>query len=102
MTIQVGDESGRLTAVFFNQPWRERQLKVGLQVAMFGKPDLYRGVLQMSNPLVDLIGDRTGRIVPIYPQSEKLKSRHGSSQLGSRTHLNDVVNADYRIRCHLN
>jgi len=71
VTIQVGDEAGRLTAVFFNQPWRERQLKVGLQVAMFGKPDLYRGVLQMSNPLVDLIGDRTGRIVPIYPQSEK-------------------------------
>ena len=25
----------------------------------------------MSNPVVDLIGDRTGRIVPIYPQSEK-------------------------------
>ena len=71
VTIQVGDESGRLTAVFFNQPWRERQLKVGAQVAMFGKPDIYRGVLQMSNPLVDLIGDRTGRIVPIYPQSEK-------------------------------
>ena len=71
VTIQVGDDSGRLTAVFFNQPWRERQLKVGAQVAMFGKPDVYRGVLQMSNPLVDLIGDRTGRIVPIYPQSEK-------------------------------
>ena len=71
VTIQVGDESGRLTAVFFNQPWRERQLKVGAQISMFGKPDLFRGVLQMSNPLVDLIGDRTGRIVPIYPQSEK-------------------------------
>ena len=25
----------------------------------------------MTNPVVDLIGDRTGRIVPIYPQSEK-------------------------------
>ena len=71
VTIQVGDESGRLTAVFFNQPWRERQLKVGTQISMFGKPDLFRGVLQMSNPLIDLIGDRTGRIVPIYPQSEK-------------------------------
>ena len=73
VNVQVGDESGRLTAVFFNQPWRERQLKVGSQVAMFGKPDLYRGVLQMSNPLVDLIGDRTGRIVPIYQQSEKVQ-----------------------------
>ena len=26
----------------------------------------------MTNPIVDLIGDRTGRIVPIYPQSEKV------------------------------
>ena len=25
----------------------------------------------MTNPVVDLIGDRTGRIVPVYPQSEK-------------------------------
>ncbi|MFM7829576.1 MAG: ATP-dependent DNA helicase RecG, partial [Actinomycetota bacterium] len=37
----------------------------------FGKVDEFRGALQMNNPLVDLIGDRTGRIVPIYPQSEK-------------------------------
>ena len=25
----------------------------------------------MTNPVVDLVGDRTGRIIPIYPQSEK-------------------------------
>ena len=67
----VGDGSGRFHVVFFNQPWRERQLRPGLQVAMFGKPEMYRGGLQMTNPIVDLIGDRTGRIVPIYPQSEK-------------------------------
>jgi ATP-dependent DNA helicase RecG len=67
----VGDESGRLHVVFFNQPWRERQLTPGLQVALYGKVDSYRGGLQMANPVVDLIGDRTGRIVPIYPQSEK-------------------------------
>ena len=67
----VGDGTGRLHAVFFNQPWRERQFTPGLQVALFGKVDSYRGGLQMTNPVVDLIGDRTGRIVPIYPQSEK-------------------------------
>ena len=27
----------------------------------------------MTNPIVDLIGDRTGRIVAIYPQSEKVQ-----------------------------
>ncbi len=71
ITVSVGDGSGRLTAVFFNQPWRAKQLTVGLQVALFGKADTYRGALQMTNPIVDLIGDRTGRIVPIYGQSEK-------------------------------
>ena len=68
---QVGDGSGRLHVVFFNQPWRERQLREGVQIMLFGKADAYRGGLQMTNPIVDLIGDRTGRIVPIYPQSEK-------------------------------
>ncbi len=68
---RVGDGSGGLHVVFFNQPWREKQLREGLQVALFGKAEVYRGGLQMTNPIVDLIGDRTGKIVPIYPQSEK-------------------------------
>jgi ATP-dependent DNA helicase RecG len=68
---RVGDGSGGLHVVFFNQPWREKQLREGLHISLFGKADVYRGGLQMTNPVVDLIGDRTGRIVPIYPQSEK-------------------------------
>ena len=71
VNVVVGDGSGRLAVVFFNQPWREKQLREGLQVALFGKAEVYRGGLQMTNPIVDLIGDRTGRIVPVYPQSEK-------------------------------
>ena len=71
VTAQVGDGSGRMSAVFFNQPWRERQLRPGMTVAPFGKADSYRGSLQMTNPVVDLIGDRDGAIVSIYPQSEK-------------------------------
>ena len=71
VNVNVGDGSGRMEVVFFNQPWRERQLKEGLQIALFGKADTYRGGLQMAHPIVDLIGDRTGKIVPIYPQSEK-------------------------------
>ncbi|HUF96789.1 MAG TPA: ATP-dependent DNA helicase RecG [Ilumatobacter sp.] len=71
ITARVGDGTGRLDVVFFNQPWRERQLREGLQVALFGKAEVYRGAWQMTNPVVDLIGDRTARIVPIYPQSEK-------------------------------
>ena len=72
VTAVVGDGSGRLTISFFNQPWREKQLTEGLNISLFGKPEVFRGSLQMTNPIVDLIGDRTGRIVPIYPQSEKV------------------------------
>jgi len=69
--VEFGDGTGRLSLTFFNQPWRERQLPKGTQAIVYGKVDLYRGQRQMSNPVVDLVGDRTGRIVPIYPQSEK-------------------------------
>jgi ATP-dependent DNA helicase RecG len=71
VTVKVTDGTGRMSLTFFNQPWRERQLKEGMQAVVFGKMDSYRGGRQMANPIVDLIGDRTGRIVPIYPQSEK-------------------------------
>ncbi|NCV47730.1 MAG: ATP-dependent DNA helicase RecG, partial [Actinobacteria bacterium] len=46
-------------------------LKTDQEIAVFGKPERFRGKLQMTNPLVDIVGNRTGRIVPIYPQSEK-------------------------------
>src|SRR5262245_2374511 len=71
VTVDVTDGSGRLRVNFFNQAWRERQLRPGMTVALFGKLEIYAGRKQMTNPVVDLIGDRTGRIVPIYPQSEK-------------------------------
>ena len=71
VTADVTDGSGFLKVTFFNQPYRERQLKPGTQVVLFGKVELFRGRRQMTNPVVDLVGDKTGRIVPVYPQSEK-------------------------------
>ena len=71
ITARVGDGSGQMSISFFNQPWREKQLREGMTVALFGKADVFQGSLQMTNPIVDVIGDRTGKIVPIYPQSEK-------------------------------
>jgi len=69
--VDVTDGTGRLRVTFFNQPFRERQLTEGTEAVLFGKPEVFQGRRQMTNPLVDLIGDRTGRIVPVYPQSEK-------------------------------
>ncbi len=70
--VDVFDGSSYLRCTFFNQPWRAKQLHVGAEAVFFGKLDVYRGRRQMTNPVVDLVGDKTGRIVPVYPQSEKL------------------------------
>jgi ATP-dependent DNA helicase RecG len=69
--IDVFDGTAYLRCTFFNQGWRAKQLVTGRQAVFFGKLDLFRGRRQMTNPVVDLIGDRTGRIVPVYPQSDK-------------------------------
>ena len=78
----VYDGTGLLELVFFNQPWRERQLPAGTQVSLFGKVEQYRGKRQLTNPVVDVLSapdtergpdtaDSTGTIVPVYPQSGK-------------------------------
>jgi ATP-dependent DNA helicase RecG len=69
--IDVFDGSSYLSVTFFNQAWRAKQLAVGTEAVLFGKLDVYRGRRQMANPIVDLIGDKTGKVVPVYPQSEK-------------------------------
>jgi len=69
--LEVDDGTGTLKVTFFNQAWRAKQLPVGTEALFFGKLDSYRGRRQFTNPVVDLVGNRTGRIVPIYPTSEK-------------------------------
>jgi ATP-dependent DNA helicase RecG len=71
--VTVTDGTGRITCTFFNQRWRERQLSPGTEVVIFGKLEEYRGTRQMTNPVVDFIGDETAGIVPVYAQSEKEK-----------------------------
>jgi ATP-dependent DNA helicase RecG len=75
--VVVHDGTSLLNLTFFNQSWRQKQLSVGTEAAFFGKVDVYRGKRQMTNPVVDVVGnagdgaEKTGVIVPIYPQSGK-------------------------------
>ena len=72
--LDVHDGTGTLRVTFFNQSWRARQLPVGSEALFFGKLDAYRGRPQLTNPVVDLVGSagsRTGRLVPVYPSSDK-------------------------------
>lgn len=77
----VTDASGALSVVFFNQPWRVKQLGEGTLALFFGKVGDYRGGRQMANPVVDVVAlspddhvsDKMLRIVPIYPTSGKVR-----------------------------
>lgn len=71
VNIDVTDGTGRMELTFFNQAWRERQLGEGKEAVVFGKVGEFRGKRQMANPVVDLVGNKTGKIIPVYPQSEK-------------------------------
>jgi ATP-dependent DNA helicase RecG len=73
VTCDVTDGSAHMRLTFFNQSWRERQLRTGMQVLVFGKLEVYQGRKQMTNPVVDLVGDRTGKLIPVYPQSDKAR-----------------------------
>jgi ATP-dependent DNA helicase RecG len=67
------DGTGSLGITFFNQPWRERQLGTAGTFVLFGRPETYRGRLQMTNPTLDPIGESVDAVVPVYPQSEKAR-----------------------------
>ncbi|MGO9873372.1 MAG: ATP-dependent DNA helicase RecG [Acidimicrobiia bacterium] len=75
--VVIHDGSSLLNVTFFNQAWRQKQLAVGTEVSLYGKLDVYRGKRQMAMPVVDVLGragvadDKTGVILPIYPQSGK-------------------------------
>jgi ATP-dependent DNA helicase RecG len=75
--VVIDDGSSRLNVTFFNQAWREKQLAAGTEVSLFGKLEVYRGKRQMTMPVVDVLGragvadDKTGVILPVYPQSGK-------------------------------
>ena len=74
--VVVRDDTGRLKIVFFNQPWRAKQLEAGTEAIFFGKVTEYRGARQLTNPVVDVVagvtpGRKTLRILPVYPASAK-------------------------------
>lgn len=76
LRVMVHDGTSQLMVVFFNQPWRARQLPVGTTVALKGKISVFRGARQMSAPLVDVLRDagEIMRIVPQYPATAELQS----------------------------
>ncbi len=72
----IGDGTSTLKAVWFN-PYLK--VKVGEEIALSGKAELFRGNLQMKAPDLDRLDDEeslvTGRIVPVHPKVGGLAPR---------------------------
>ncbi|MBI3317113.1 MAG: ATP-dependent DNA helicase RecG [Candidatus Omnitrophica bacterium] len=76
----VGDSTGVLHAVWFNQPYLRKQFSVGQKIILFGKIEFFRSKLQMQSPEYEILEEEeeaihTGRITPVYPLTEGLFQR---------------------------
>jgi ATP-dependent DNA helicase RecG len=76
-TATLADKSGKLQAVWFNQPYRETQLKSGKEFYFSGMFEFNYNRYQLTNPSAELVSDmpvQTDRILPIYRSIKGLKS----------------------------
>lgn len=84
----VQDHSGVVRAVWFNQPYLENSLPLATRISLSGKTALDKHGLYLSNPqhekllftsnqqLATSRQIHTGRLVPIYPETEGLTSKY--------------------------
>jgi ATP-dependent DNA helicase RecG len=74
----VGDATGMMTCVWFNQPWIAKQLPTNTEIVLSGRVSEYRGQPRFENPEWELWSSdllHTGRLVPVYPLTAGLQSR---------------------------
>ena len=84
LEVIVTDGTAKLSLTFFNQAWREKDLKVGKQALFAGKIGVFNGKRQLAHPDYELILDGSdvdsavagfaGKYLPMYPASAKLPS----------------------------
>jgi len=74
----VGDGTGFLSVVWFNQPWVVDQIKRGATIDLFGRIERNYGEMQMRSPVWEPegVGVEIGRWVPVYPATEGITVRY--------------------------
>src|SRR3990167_11360663 len=81
----VGDETGAVKVVWFNQPFIANSLREGTLVSLAGKANLDKHGLHLSSPTYEKIQDiefrnhnltHTGGLIPIYPETEGVTSKY--------------------------
>ncbi len=87
--VIVGDETGQVQVIFFNQFFLKQVLKPGLTISLSGKVDFFGKKLSLITPEFEIIKQtatsgqqeekiktiHTGRLVPVYPETDKVSSK---------------------------
>lgn len=76
-TATLTDDTGKLQAVWFNQPYRETQLKSGEEFYFSGEFEFSYNRYQLTNPSAEKVSDmpiQTDRLLPIYRSIKGLKN----------------------------
>ena len=84
LEVVVTDGTDKLSLTFFNQAWREKELKVGRQGLFAGKVGVFNNKKQLAHPDYEMIPDGSdvdsavegfaGKYLPVYPASAKIPS----------------------------
>lgn len=109
--VIIEDNLGvKMSLTFFNQAWREREMRIGRQGLFAGKISSFKGVRQLAHPELEwLPGDSdvedaieafADRFIPIYPATAKFASWKIAKAieiiLDSLEELPDFLSAEFK------
>ena len=106
----VGDETGNVRAMWFNNPFLAKTLKPNMKIVLSGKVRLFNGRFVFESPEWEPMeeGDliHTGRLVPVYPLTEGLHQRQTRKMIKGvvdlwASRVPDFLPADVKEHCQL-
>jgi ATP-dependent DNA helicase RecG len=106
----VGDETGNVRAVWFNNPYIAKSLPTNARVVLSGRVRLFGGRYVFESPEWELLEDKelvhTGRLVPLYSLTKGLHPRQVRKLMkpvvdGFAGQVADFLPPNLRKRCNL-
>jgi ATP-dependent DNA helicase RecG len=106
----VGDETGNIRVVWFNQPYLAKSFRTNARVVISGTVGLFKGHKVFESPEWELLKDKelihTGRLVPVYPLTQGLYPRQVRKWTketvdGYLWQLSDFLPSEIKTRCQL-
>jgi len=75
----VGDETGNIRVIWFNQPYLAKKLTTNTRIMLSGRVSLFRGLHVFQSPEWEIMEGQdlvhTARLVPVYPLTAGLRPR---------------------------